>query len=83
MTENIGHAKGTTGRVVTSFRITIFTANTYEFRKNGFDTFRVTFSSHVWNKRKRFFFSQSSIYYNDLLQNKYEISIDKVCENHS
>ena len=47
MTENIGHAKGTTGRVVTSFRITIFTANTCEFGKNGFDRFRVTFSSHV------------------------------------
>ena len=42
MTENIGHAKGTTGRVVTSFRITIFTANTCELGKNGFDTFRVT-----------------------------------------
>ena len=25
MTENIGHAKGTTGRVVTSFRFSIFT----------------------------------------------------------
>ena len=56
MTENIGHAKGTTGRVVTSFRITIFTANTCEFGKNGFDTFRVTFRSHVWNKEKDFYF---------------------------
>ena len=57
MTENIGHAKGTTGRVVTSFRVTIFTFNKCELGKNGFDTFRVTFSSHVWNKRKRFLFS--------------------------
>ena len=42
MTENIGHAKGTTGRVVTSFRVTIFTFNKCELGKNGFDTFRVT-----------------------------------------
>ena len=47
MTENIGHAKGTTGRVVTLFQITIFTATKCELETNGFDTFRVTSSSHV------------------------------------
>ena len=54
MTENIGHAKGTTGRVVTSFQITIFISNKCEFETNGFDTLRVTFSSHVWKKEKDF-----------------------------